>query len=674
MEEDDLPFEPRLGRQRARGGGRVRAPRLRAELVTRIRRAGADPRRLAGAAPFASSRPRTGRFNARGRGAKLAASFPRGSGWSFDRGLGVRVRPRRVTVKARVVKLAGKGKAAAAHMRYLERDGVARDGQPARLYSTFTDEADGKAYLERCGEDRHQFRFIVAPEDGAAFESLHGFTRDLMAQMERDLGTTLDWVAVDHHDTGHPHSHILVCGVTEDGKTLNIAGDYIAHGIRHRASEIMTRDLGPQTERELRQQLEAEIDAERLTRLDRAILQRAGAGRLDLRLTPSADPEYQQLLVARVRKLDAMELATKDGPLCWMLKPDAEQILADMGRRGDIIRLMDQAITGAMLDRRRELFEIHESEQTAPIVGKVIRRGAADDNHHRRYLIIDGVDGRTHYIDIGANEDATHAGSIVRLQPARAEVKPADRVVAEIAAAHGDRYSNDIHLRHDPSASEAFAEAHIHRLEALRRAGVGVEREADGSWTIAPDHFDRVAAHEHTRVAAQPVRIEMLSTVSLEKQTVAQAPTWLDAELTGNSASDIADHGFGREVRQALYQRQQWLIEQRLADRDGEEVMFRSDMLSLLRQRELTRVAARLSRELGLDYAEARSREKVEGIYRRPVELAYGRYALIEKSREFTLVPWRPVLERHAGRAVSGIMRGDAISWTIGRGRGQSIS
>lgn len=88
----------------------------------------------------------------------------------------------------------------------------------------------------------------------------------------------------------------------------------------------------------------------------------------------------------------------------------------------------------------------------------------------------------------------------------------------------------------------------------------------------------------------------------------------------------------------------------------------------------MNRIAGQLSDELGLSYAEARPGERIEGIYRRPVELASSRYALIEKSREFTLVPWRPVLDHHLEKQVSGVMRGDSINWTIGRQRGPSIS
>jgi hypothetical protein len=97
-------------------------------------------------------------------------------------------------------------------------------------------------------------------------------------------------------------------------------------------------------------------------------------------------------------------------------------------------------------------------------------------------------------------------------------------------------------------------------------------------------------------------------------------------------------------------------------------------MIALLRQRELARVGAQLSGELDLHYVEARSGARIEGVYRRRIDLASGRFAVIEKSLEFSLVPWRPVLERNLGKPVSGIVRGDAISWTLGRKRsGPSI-
>jgi type IV secretory pathway VirD2 relaxase len=587
----------------------------------------------------------------------------------------MRVRARRVMVKARVVKLAGvkAAGAAQAHLRYLQRDGVTRDGEHGRFYSTFSDDADGKAFLERGSGDRHQFRFIVSPEDGASFDTLRSFTRELVAKMEQDLGTTLDWVAVDHFDTGHPHTHLLVRAATEDGKVLNIAGDYIAHRVRGRASEIMTRWLGPQTELEVREQLSQEIGAERLTKLDRDILARADDHVVDLTqpVRWDGDGSYQQLLIGRARQLERMGLAEREGALAWRLDLRMEETLADLGRRGDIIRTMHQVMTMAKLDRRPELYVIDRAEaEAAPVVGRVVHRGAADDHHDRRYLVIDGVDGRTHYVEIGRRADETPIGSLVSVQQVRPALRKADRTTLEIARANGGLYSREIHLAHDPSATDEYVQAHVRRLEALRRRGVGVERQADGTWAVSPDHVDRVLEHEKRAARAAPVRILVLAPQGLEREATAYAPSWLDRQLRGEDQLEVAKHGYGAEVRQTLYRRQQWLIEQELAEQHGDQILYRGDMDERLRHAELRSAAARLSKELGLDFVEPVAGERISGIVRRRVNLNSGSFAVVENSREFTLVPWRPVLERQIGREISGVMRSSgSISWTFGRER-----
>ena len=132
---------------------------------------------------------------------------------------------RRVTVKvhiARVKSGAGSG-ALAAHLRYVQRDGVERDGSGGMLYDREADAADGRALLERSEGDRHQFRIIVSAEDAVELGDLRFHTRRIMAEMERDVGTRLDWVAVDHHNTGHPHTHIIIRGRDEIGRDLVIA-------------------------------------------------------------------------------------------------------------------------------------------------------------------------------------------------------------------------------------------------------------------------------------------------------------------------------------------------------------------------------------------------------------------------------------------------------------------
>ena len=271
MATDDSDFRIRPGRSRSRGT-RVnpRTQSFLTQVKVAVRKAGGNPNRISRSAGGREGKS-NGRFNVRGRGVATALTLRDRSAWSRD-GSGARTRARRVAVKARVVKLnpqrgAARGRqfvsagALDAHPRYLERDGVTKDGAKGQVYSGERDAADGRAFLERGRDDRHQFRFIVSSEDGVELSDLRTITRDLMQQMETDLGTKLDWIAVDHHNTGHPHTHILLRGVAEDGKTLNIAGDYIAHGVRERASEIVTRELGRQSELEVTKQLEREVDA-----------------------------------------------------------------------------------------------------------------------------------------------------------------------------------------------------------------------------------------------------------------------------------------------------------------------------------------------------------------------------------------------------------------------------
>ncbi len=165
-----------------------------------------------------------------------------GRGHTAARFAGAKLTPmsRRVTIKTLLVNhQRASPQSLAKHLRYIERDGAGRDGEPGRAYGPQADEADLDAFKERCADDRHHFRFIVSPEDGAELEDLRTYTRHLMGRMEADLGTRLDWVAVDHWNTDNPHTHLIVRGRDDSGKDLIIAGDYIAHGFRHRAAELV---------------------------------------------------------------------------------------------------------------------------------------------------------------------------------------------------------------------------------------------------------------------------------------------------------------------------------------------------------------------------------------------------------------------------------------------------
>lgn len=658
---DDDSFEPRLGRMRSQGGKRARKYVGRVLAAANLARGGA----FSFSASKGFSGSRTGRASGVGR---LLASRDRHAAF----------RQRRVIVKARIVKLAGKGAAgAAAHLRYLQRDGTTRDGAPGALYGADTDSVDVKDFRERGLGDRHQFRFIVSPEDGAQYDELKPLTRRLMARNEQDLGTRLDWVAVDHFNTGHPHSHIIVRGKDHLGADLVIARDYLTTGMRERAAELIDLDLGPRSIRDIETAVRAEVEQERLTSIDRTLLRGVGDDRVvDARGRTAFD---QTIRVGRLAKLARLGLAEPIGAGRWRLASGLDDTLRRMGERGDIIRTMQREFTRASLDRAAADRAIYDpgAVDATPLVGRVVARGLADEHADRHYLIVDATDGRSHYVAIGkgTNVEALATGAIVRVEPLQPIVREFDRTVAAVAAANAGRYSIDAHLRHDPGASQAFAEAHVRRLEAMRRAGGGVERDVTGVWTIAHDHLEQVKAFESSKLRDRPVAVETLSALPLEKLVGADAATWLDRELVAIEAVPLRDAGFGQDVCDAQSRRRQWLVAQGYAEELDGELSYRPGMIAALQRRELLRIAGQLTDELDLPFVEAAPGARIDGIYRRPIDLTSGRFALIENSREFTLVPWRPILERQAGKAVSGIIRGDGINWSIGRGRsGPSIS
>ncbi len=125
-------------------------------------------------------------------------AFGRGRAASLSATRYLADRSRTTVIKVRVVRHGTRHAPLSVHLAYLRRDGVTKDGEPARMFGAEIDDVDHRTFAERCQEDRHHFQFIVAPEDAGELSDIKAFTRDLMADAERDLGTRLDWVAVDH--------------------------------------------------------------------------------------------------------------------------------------------------------------------------------------------------------------------------------------------------------------------------------------------------------------------------------------------------------------------------------------------------------------------------------------------------------------------------------------------
>jgi type IV secretory pathway VirD2 relaxase len=506
---------------------------------------------------------------------------------------------RRVVVMARIVRHRGgrfRSAPLSKHVAYLKRDGVTRDGADARMFDAASDDADTKAFAERCEEDRHHFRFTVSPEDAGQMADLRAFTRELMKDAERDLGTGLDWVAVDHWNTDNPHVHVLVRGRADDGQDLVISRDYISKGFRARAAERVTLEMGPRSEQEIRAGLENEVGAERWTSLDRSLrdISDEGGGVADLRpVGASEDPQLRRLMLGRAAKLERLGLAEQVGSAQWTLKPGLEPALRDLGIRGDIIKTMHRAMSGAGSEPDVARFALHGDQHAEAVLGRLVERGLHDELKGTAYAVIDGVDGRTHHLVF-----------------------------------------SDLEMTGDAEP------------------GAIVESRA----------YDDAAGRKRLSLATR-------SDLAIEAQISAAGATWLDRQLLARESA-LSSGGFGAELRQAMDRRIDHLVEQDLARRQGQRVIFARDLLNTLRRRELDEAAARLSAETGLAHRPSAEGENVGGVYRLRVALASGRFAMIDDGLGFQLVPWRPALEQRLGQRVSGrLTPSDGIDWSFQRKR-----
>ncbi|PZV36410.1 relaxase/mobilization nuclease domain-containing protein [Mesorhizobium kowhaii] len=586
MSEGDSDFRVRPGSVRS-----TRAPKAKS-FVNQVLRAAKRAGHTDGASNAAS---RNGRSPVLGR-----SSFGRGR-INFSRNR-LFSSSRRVIVAARIARLSGHAFRSApltAHLSYLKRDGVTRDGEKAVMFDAGSDRADDVAFAERSKDDRHHFRFIVSPEDAGEMTDLRAFTRDLARQMEFDLGTRLDWVAVDHWNTDNPHVHLLVRGVDDTGADLVISRDYIGHGLRSRAEELVSIELGPRPEHEIRNALEREITAERWTRLDVEIRSAADeTGYIDLRagMTGTADPEMRRLMTGRFQHLEKMGLATAAGPGEWMVGLESERSLRDLGMRGDIIKTMHRAFAERGQDRGVADFAIEAGMKNAPIIGRLVDKGLHNELTGEAYAVIDGTDGRAHHVrfrGIEAFEHAAPVGGIVE----------------------------------------------------VRQFG-GLE-DPRATLTLA------------TR-----------SDLDLHAQITAPGATWLDHRLVEREQMPLSLGGFGREARDAIQARAEYLANEGLARRQGQRVILQRDLLHTLRRRELDAVGKKLSEETGLPHVTATPGEHFSGIYRQRLTLSSGRFAMIDNGLGFQLVPWSAAIEKKLGQHILGVVRErGVIDWSFGRKR-----
>jgi len=275
-------------------------------------------------------------------------------------------------------------------------------------------------------------------------------------------------------------------------------------------------------------------------------------------------------------------------------------------------------------DRNIDVFNAADRRQQQ-VLGRIAAHGPEDELRDTRFLVVEAIDGKDWHVALG-------------------------RI-----------HSSALHRMNDPSASKFFIEAHKRRLEALRRAGI-VMRQPDGAWRIGKEYLQQAASFEAAR--AGDAKIDVKSWIDVSTQIEHRGSTWLD-DL---DSTELSAKGFGADVKTALVRRAAFLKREGLwSDEAGGLEPSKRDRLANEEKRE---TIAREQERTGKAFRAIGEGGSFAGIYERPVNLAQGRFALVARSKEFTLVPWRMELERHRGVSIVLKRTGKGIDWTLGKQRG----
>jgi len=376
---------------------------------------------------------------------------------------------------------AGGGGKLMAHAQYLERDGAAREGEKGQFYDREQDAAgDARERLREWGsDDKRHFRLMLAPESGARLAGEEGglkdFTRETMARVERDLGVKLDWVAVDHHNTDNPHTHVIIRGVRRDGAELLLPREYVSHGLREAARDVATGILGERSIADERLRLEREAQARSLNRLDRGLEQDLN-GRNEVRLQDlgrGSMPEFANALRARARELERMGLATEVRRNVLKLEPD----------------WLERLEAARPLDIRRELARGRLYEpRLGRIIGEVKELGPRGDNPTRALLVVETPKQERVLFNTSMREiESLEPGSIVVLKPAgrggEIEIISARSLEAQIEARAETLLDRELDRiargqKRLLPALEGVEAALGQRAQMLESAGLGVMSES----------------------------------------------------------------------------------------------------------------------------------------------------------------------------------------------------
>lgn len=287
----------------------------------------------------------------------------------------------------------------AAHGRYVARESATGEGpESSRGFDARSDEVDiaqTAAGWQNAGDPRI-FKLIISPEFGHRLD-LKDLSRQLIRRMERDLDLPLEWVAVAHFNTEHPHAHVLLRG-SAAGQEVRLAPQYIKVGIRKHAEDLCTAQLGYRTEADRAEARAREVDQPRFTSLD-FVLRRQSTPEND----SSASPEHfiaaisgdDALLANRLRVLRSMGLAEPIDRRRWQVRRDFEAVLRSMKKTADRQQML--ASCAALISDERLPMVLTPVSRITSLEGRVVGH-VLDDTTGRAHMVLEGTDAKIHFV------------------------------------------------------------------------------------------------------------------------------------------------------------------------------------------------------------------------------------------------------------------------------------
>lgn len=578
---------------------------------------------------------------------------------------------RRVVVKARVIKMTAYGVGAAKlHLRYLDREGT---GQTEEREGFFDRECEGipRQAVDAIREgEPHQFRLIVSPEDAERLD-LKDYTRKLMGQVESDLGRKLDWKAINHYNTDNPHTHIVIHGLDQKGEEVFIDREYISNGIRHRAAELATQELGHRLEHEIRDSIQKEIKAKSFTRADRELIQQSQNNRITFDVagdTPAARLQRSRLL-GRLQELERFGYAEKVAGQQWRLADNLPDKLKQLGQYDEAMTLLKRA--EQQLGHPASGYRLHDPASVTPLEGVVLDRGLSDEMSERGYLILGSRDGILHQVPVSnLSQEETRVGQVIRVQVLEEKsVKAADWNIAGYAAAHDGIYHAESHAtwaietgKITPTQQESYLHAHQLRLNTL--SNLGVVKSIEGNrWQIPEDLPDQVQALAQKDSRTTRAVFVAQHQLPIDTQVTYRGRTWLDEHYHA-LVEDGRPQGVAIKLRNAAALRAQWLTGQGL---EAGTQASRSALDDMERQT----LAAQVRQKTGLPFRPLAAGESMQGKVLGVVDVPSNRrYAVVANSKEFSMVPWKqePLPPKGMNMAIGINPQGRAWSKQIQKG------